>query len=206
MERKAFLESMVLLTLLVISALFIPTLKGLFALLPILYYLIEMRLRKRGNGGFNFKSLVSDIKKSWAFIILVSAILQVFYFFIFNTYVPEMVEHLKERVSILDNLDVVLVISIFLFALGEEITFRGLFQNRLNWVMKPAYAILITSFLFTIIHFSKGEPLIVALDLTTVFLDSIIYGYIYYKTNNIYVSWIAHALANIIAAALILSY
>jgi hypothetical protein len=71
--------------------------------------------------------------------------------------------------------------------LGEEIVFRGLVQGRLQWVMKPHYAIALSSIVFALMHIAQGESKIVALDLTTIFIDSVIFGILFYKTKNIYI-------------------
>ncbi|WP_064094393.1 CPBP family intramembrane glutamic endopeptidase [Rossellomorea aquimaris] len=58
-------------------------------------------------------------------------------------------------------------------------------------------AIILTSILFSIMYISTGSPAIVFIDLSTIFIDSLLFGVIFYKTNNLYVSWIAHALGNL---------
>jgi uncharacterized protein len=204
-NKRPFLEMMILVVLMLISALFFPQIKGLFVILPIVYYLVESRIRGRNQEdiGFNFANLVHDIKKSWVWILLVGIVFQILYVMIYKNYFPEIFAHVLERASVIKTFDVKLVITLFILALGEEITFRGLAQGRLQWVMKPHYAIVLTSVIFALMHLSPGEPVIVVIDLTSIFIDSVIYGIIFYKTRSIYASWIAHALANIVATYMI---
>jgi membrane protease YdiL (CAAX protease family) len=206
-EKRPFQEMVILVILMLISALLLPQLKGLFAVLPIVYYLVERRIRGRNReiSGFNFANILNDIKKSWVWVLLVGVVFQIAYVIIFKNYFPEMFAHVFERASVVKTFDGKLIITLIILALGEEIVFRGLVQGRFQWVMKPRYAIALSSVIFSLMHMSPGESKIVALDLTSIFIDSVIFGVIFYKTKNIYVSCIAHALANIVAAFMITS-
>jgi uncharacterized protein len=206
-EKRPFQEMIILVILMLISALFFPQVKGLFVVLPIVYYLVERRIRGRNreNIEFNFANLLHDIKKSWIWILLVGIVFQILYVIIYKNYFPEMFAHVLERAAVIKTFNGELIIKLIILALGEEIVFRGLVQGRLQWVMKPRYAILLSSVVFALMHMSPGESKIVALDLTSIFIDSTIFGIIFYKTKNIYVSSIAHALANIVAAFMITS-
>ncbi|WP_251551512.1 CPBP family intramembrane glutamic endopeptidase [Neobacillus muris] len=150
MEKRPLVESTVLLLLIVVTALFMPAVKGIFVIIPIIYFFVEAKLRNRGNAGMKGKTLLQDIKQSWLPILLVSVVFQCGYILIFNTLLPEVAEHVKDRVPLLQDFNIGLVLSLLVLALGEEITFRGLFQNRFTWVMKPAYAIILTSLAFTL--------------------------------------------------------
>ncbi|MFL0554903.1 MULTISPECIES: CPBP family intramembrane glutamic endopeptidase [Paenibacillus] len=77
--------------------------------------------------------------------------------------------------------------------------FRGLLQERLNWYVKPYFAIPLTSMIFALMHVSQGSVQIVSIDLISVFLDSLVFGIIYYQTRNVWVSWLAHFAANLLA-------
>ena len=82
--------------------------------------------------------------------------------------------------------------------------FRGLIQERLQWVMNPSLpAMVLTSVFFTFMHLSPGSYKITFLDVLSTFMDSIFLGVIYHKTKNIYVSAVAHAMANIVVVYLI---
>lgn len=204
-EMRPFIEMAVILLFMLIGTLIIPEMKGIFVMLPIFYFLIERRVRRRSreNTGFKYISIISELKSTWLLILFVSVILQLCYFLFYVKVMPTVIEHVSARVSFIETLNGKVIFSIIVLALGEEIIFRGLFQKRLSWIMKPSYAIILSSFVFSLMHLSSGEPLIVLLDLTTVFIDSVVFGVIFYKTNNIYISWVAHALANLVSALLI---
>ena len=82
-------------------------------------------------------------------------------------------------------------------ALGEEIAWRAFFQKRLNKVLPIIPTLLISSILFAIGHFNQGDTVIVIFDIFFVFINSILYGVIFYRTNNAWISAISHFIANL---------
>ena len=107
----------------------------------------------------------------------------------------------NEQVLALSNLkswgEFILAIFIMAFfpALFEEVFFRGALQNLLEkWWKNPIVAIVVTSVIFSIIHFS------IYLFLSRVVLGFVL-GFMYYKTRNIWVNIVAHFLNNAIAVA-----
>jgi membrane protease YdiL (CAAX protease family) len=89
-------------------------------------------------------------------------------------------------------------------ALWEEINYRALFQDRLSWFIPTPIAIGIVSVIFGIGHWAQGNPIIVTIDILLIILDSIFYGIIFARTKNVFVSWIAHFLANSFAISFFL--
>lgn len=77
----------------------------------------------------------------------------------------------------------------------EEFYFRGILQERLNWVMPEKYAILLSSGVFSFYHWIPGNPLDIIL--LTRFIRSLFYGAVYSKTKNILVSSVAHSGVNL---------
>lgn len=107
----------------------------------------------------------------------------------------------NEQVMALSNLkswgEFVIAIFIMAFfpALFEELFFRGAMQNLFEkWWKSPLMAILVTSLIFSFIHFS------VYLFLSRAVLG-VVLGLLYYKTKNIWINIIAHFLNNAIAVA-----
>ncbi|RYY65533.1 MAG: CPBP family intramembrane metalloprotease [Chitinophagaceae bacterium] len=105
----------------------------------------------------------------------------------------------NEQVLALSNLkswpEYIMAIFIMAFfpALFEEVFFRGALQNLFEkWWKSPWAAILISSIIFSIIHFS------IYLFLTRLILGFVL-GLMYYKTKNIWVNIVAHFLNNAIA-------
>jgi membrane protease YdiL (CAAX protease family) len=204
-EKRPFLEMAILVALMLTSALFVPIVKGIFVILTIAYVIAEQKIRKRdpADSGFNLSDLGTKLKRTWPWIVLVGVIFQAMYVIVYRSFIPGMFEHVLERAALIKTFDSKLILNLIVLAFGEELIFRGLVQGRLEWVMKPHYAIMLTSGIFALMHLSPGGPGIVALDLASIFLDSVIFGIIFAKTRSIYVSAIAHALANIAAAFLI---
>jgi uncharacterized protein len=79
--------------------------------------------------------------------------------------------------------------------LFEELFFRGfLFIGFANSVLKPIGAILLTSFLWAVIHIQYDLYGII-----TIFLVGIFFGIARHKTGSIFVPMLIHALNNLIA-------
>lgn len=95
-----------------------------------------------------------------------------------------MFAHVLERTLVIKAFDEKVIIKLVVLALGVEIAFRRFVQGRLQWIIKPRYAILLTSVLFALMHVSPSDSKIVVLDLTSIFIDSVIFGVIFYKTKK----------------------
>lgn len=118
-----------------------------------------------------------------------------------NVFAKNLEDTYNEQVLALSNLkswgEFVMAIFIMAFfpALFEELFFRGAMQNLLEkWWKSPLMAILVTSLVFSFIHFS------VYLFLSRAVLGFVL-GMMYYKTKNIWVNIVAHFLNNAIAVA-----
>lgn len=97
------------------------------------------------------------------------------------------------RIEGIPDLLLSLVIMAFLPAMFEELFFRGALQQLLvKWWKKPLIAIIVTSFIFSLIHMS------VYLFLSRAVLGFVL-GLMFFKTKNIWVNIIAHFLNNAIA-------
>ncbi|WP_274365643.1 CPBP family intramembrane glutamic endopeptidase [Paenibacillus thermotolerans] len=196
-NRRAFFEVLLILFVMFILTWSNKQLALIAAIIPIVYFFVEHNIR--GGDNARIKGLWSDIRQNWHWFGLV-VVLQVLYTVTFKTFLPEVFDHLHARVPLIQNgLNFNVVVALLFAAYGEEIAFRGLFQERFAWYMRPAAAIVVTSLLFALIHLSEGGPLVVGADLTTVFLDSVVFGIIYYRTRNIFAGWIAHFAANVVA-------
>jgi len=89
-------------------------------------------------------------------------------------------------------------------ALWEEINFRAFYQERLSWFTPAPAAIGFVSVVFGIGHWANGDPVIVMIDVMLVIVDSIFYGIIFARSKNVFVAWITHFLANLVAMSLYL--
>ncbi|MCL2153405.1 MAG: CPBP family intramembrane metalloprotease [Oscillospiraceae bacterium] len=173
----------------------------------ILYLFIEKFVRKLpfSEIGFGIKGLFKSIQKYWWLILapIATALSSVY---LSKLVVPEFFDHVIERTEpmLVSYKLYVLIPLILLLAFAEEIGFRAFLQRKFNFCINPIAAILITSLLFAVGHFSKASPIVVIYDLTWIFIDSIIFGTVFYKTKSVYLSWISHSLGNLTGVVLML--
>ncbi|WP_226641638.1 CPBP family intramembrane glutamic endopeptidase [Mesobacillus subterraneus] len=200
--KRENIELYIIIGLMIVSVLFIPVLKGIMAIAPIIYFLVERKVRKRTKEeiGFRTAHFSEKMKQSWMLILFVGIVMQLFYLFSYQNIFPQVLEHVLGRVPLdFSDLNPILFLSIVLLAFGEEIVFRGLIQARLSKLMPVWMAILVTSLLFAVMHIATGETTVVMVDLMSVFIDSVLFGIIFAKTRSIYIATLAHILANSVA-------
>lgn len=94
-----------------------------------------------------------------------------------------------------------LAVQLALGAFGEEIAYRGFFLGKGMKLFPFWLCMLVSSLAFAFGHLATGNLWLVAYDVAGVFVDSLIYSMIYYKTNNCVMSTLAHLLANAISIA-----
>ncbi|GAB0167751.1 CPBP family intramembrane metalloprotease [Lysinibacillus sp. CTST325] len=88
-----------------------------------------------------------------------------------------------------------IVAFMFIGALFEEVLFRGIIQNLLLvFLEQPWTAIIITTLLFIGMHIQYFKKPIMLINIT---IPSLIFGWIYFETNNILVPFLVHFLMNI---------
>ncbi len=116
-----------------------------------------------------------------------------------DTLAKKLEETYNEQVLALSNLNswgefaMALMIMAFFPALFEEMFFRGAMQNLFEkWWKNPLMAVIVTSLVFSLIHFS------IYLFLSRAVLGFVL-GLMYVKTRNLWVNIIAHFLNNAIA-------
>lgn len=201
---RILIETLLILGLIVILSILLPQLRGLFELIPIVYFLIERHVRKRSleEIGFKLKSAPKDIKDNLFLIFLVVIVMQFLTLFIAKGLLPDFVAHVQSRIPVLNpNQIVALFLTILVGTFAEEIVYRGLFQERLGWFFGAVSAVILTSLIFSFMHYSPDTFSVVLYDIFTIFIDSLIYSAIYHRTKNIFASWTAHFLADIFGAA-----
>lgn len=114
-----------------------------------------------------------------------------------NLVLPEFIEHLSNRIDFLSFGTIVLLIAeLLIAAFGEEIAWRGFFQNRLSKSMPFPPAVLITASLFAVCHFTIDSVIVVLYDLLFIVIDAVLFGIIFKRTKNIIVCTISHFVAN----------
>ncbi|MBU3129961.1 CPBP family intramembrane glutamic endopeptidase [Clostridium tagluense] len=176
-------------------------------LFSILYLFIE---NKRNKGkmediGFIPKNVLSDIKKYW-WLILIPVVSGIVSVSLLNFVLPEFYLSVLDKKPMLSfDKSFLQIPKLLILAFAEEITFRSFFQTKLCNIIKPIWAIIITSLFFVIGNFSAGSiSALLIYILFFIFIDNIIYGVIYQKTKNIYSCTISHFLANVIGTFILL--
>ena len=122
-------------------------------------------------------------------------------------FLPEYLEHVLGRTSAFISLDtgIVLVFQLAILALGEEIAWRAFFQQQLQKVLPIVPALLVTSVFFSLGHIADGALSIVLYDIFFVFVNSLIYGVIFSKTHNAWMSAISHFSANLMSVFILVA-
>jgi membrane protease YdiL (CAAX protease family) len=209
MKSNRILFEMVVVALIAIGGmLLIPQAKTLFALIPAIYILVERRLRKRtwADIGFKFSTFWQDLQANWILFMLAGLIVQPLTAVLTKAFAPAYLEHVISRLPFPQDINWFVLIPLLAASLlGEEMTFRSLIQGRLTPFVGGTVAIAVTSLLFAIAHLSPGAFVIVAIDLITIFIDSILYGSMYARGNNLIVVWMAHLLGDILGMIFLLS-
>jgi membrane protease YdiL (CAAX protease family) len=179
-------------------------------LVPIAYLIVESRLRKRSRkeNGFDLRAAPANIKANWHLIALVAVALPLATALIGKFLLPEYFTHLAGRVTPYVSVDAgsfdKILFELLFLAFGEEIAFRVFLQGRLGMFVNPVLSIFVASAVFAGVHYSPGTPLVVVMDLASVFADSLVFGFLYKRTQNVFVTTLAHFLGNTLGIVILL--
>ena len=154
--------------------------------------------------GLRIKEFPGRLKsKKVMILVLIPIVLDIVTFMIEKCVFPEVLQHIKDRTDFVNTSQIlVALIELAIAALGEEIAWRAFFQRQSANAISFIPALLITSILFAICHFNADTPVVVAIDLGEIFINSIFYGLIFKETDNAWCSWLSHFLANVVAMLL----
>ncbi len=200
-SRRILLETLIIFALTVIPSLLWSSFKIVSVFLPIAYLLIERRLRKRPwpELGFDSHGIRPALIANW-FLILLALVIQLTVALLAKSFWPAFLTHVESRIPLFDSTQLIPLYGMLIFTtLGEEMAFRSLFQERLSWFIKTSIAILVVSVIFGLMHWAQGNLVVTIVDVALVVLDSIIFGIIFSRGKNLYVAWLAHFLANVVA-------
>lgn len=201
MKNKIVLIEMILVMLVTAAGMFLlPAYKTVFALLPVVYLLIERRLRKRSwaDLGFKIRSFWPDLKANWVLFILLGFIIQPVTAIAAKLFMPEYLAHVQARLPFNTGTTWAILIPLLAVSLlAEEMTYRTLVQGRLSLFTSVPVAIVIASVVFAFMHYAPGPFLILLVDIGMIFIDSILYGIVFARRNNLLVVWLAHLLGDI---------
>ena len=205
--NRILIETLVVLTLTLGGIIFLPQAKALFAFLPVFYLLVERQIRQRSWAeiGFKFNTFWADLRTNWGLVLLVGVVIQISVVLWAHTYFPEFLAHVAGRLPVSAAALLVALPVLAIALLGEELSFRSLFQARLTPFLGVPLAILAASLAFGFAHFNPGPFNVVAVDISLIMLDSVIFGAIYARTGNVLVAWLAHFLGDMVALLFMIS-
>lgn len=165
------------------------------------FFFINKAIEKQPmkDSGLNIRAIGTNLKdrKIWIWLVL-PIIMDAICVSISHLFLPEYIEFETARAGsfVAIELSIISALQFFVFALGEEIAWRAFFQNQLCKVWSILPVLLSSSLLFALGHFKNGNPVVVAYGLFFIFINSVLYGVIFHKTKNAWVSGIAHFAAN----------
>jgi membrane protease YdiL (CAAX protease family) len=208
-DNRTLIETLLVAVVSLTGILLLPSLKLIFSLLPVAYLLIERRTRHRtwADLGFKFRTFWADLGANWFWFILVGIISQPVWFLVERAVAPEIVDHVIGRLPFPPTAGGLLVyaLPLTIILIGEEMTYRTLIQGRLTPFIGGPAAIAVASLVFGLSHYSAGPFLIVTLDVSSIIFDSILFGIIYARSNNLIVTWAAHLLGDVLGLLFLIS-
>lgn len=180
-------------------------LSGVSVMLGVIAFFITRKTSKTKAENLDIKRIFKDFNNIKAiFVALLSLMSVILCTVIANKFLPEFNEHLNNRISFLNTSEILKTIfTLAIATLGEEIAWRAFFQKQISKIIHFIPSIILTSILFAIGHYSYGSFIIIVYDLLFVFLDSLIFGFVFQETNNAWCSWIPHFLADVFALFII---
>lgn len=182
---------------------------GISVCLGVVFFFVNKVMEKQAfvGSGLDFKNIGTNLKeKSIWFWIAMPLMMDVISIVLAKLFLPEYIEHVLARTENFVSLDnvVLLVVQLAVLALGEEIAWRAFFQKQLQKALPITHVLIISSLLFAIGHIASGSFIIVVYDVFFVFVNSVFYGVVFHKTNNAWISTIAHFTANLFSVIVLL--
>lgn len=200
--KRIPLIAIIVMTIISFSNLFRLNIAGASVIIGVVFFFINKSIEKQAfeGSGLDIKAIgigLSD-RIIWFWIAL-PIIMDAFSIGISELFLPEYIEHVLARTEIFVSFDkvILLVFQLAVLALGEEIAWRAFFQKQLSKVVSIIPLLLVSSVLFAFGHFTEGSTIVVIYDIFFVFINSILYGIIFYKSNNAWISAISHFSANL---------
>lgn len=175
---------------------------GASIILGVIFFFINKTIDKQPmrDSGLDIRSIGANLKdkKIWFWIAL-PLIIHAVSIVISIIFLPQYIEYETARAGSIVSIELSVssVLQFLVFALGEEIAWRAFFQKQLSKVLPVIPVLIFSSLLFSLGHFKVGNPIVVAYGLLIIFINSFLYGMVFHKTKNAWVSTISHFIANI---------
>ncbi len=180
---------------------------GYSVFVGIAFFFIVEAVSKTPNAesGLRFHTIVEDMKKpgviAWALVPCFSGIVTLIAGnLIFS---GEFAAHVMGRTSSVLSFDktALLIGQVIIAAFGEEIAYRGFFLGKGAKIFPFWLCAVASSAVFAAGHIAAGNMGLVAYDVATVFIDSLIFSVIYQKSGNCVISTLSHILGNAVSIA-----
>lgn len=173
------------------------------------FFITEVAAKTRDSqSGLRFNTIVADLKKPgviiWLLLPGVSGIVTlVAGNLIFS---GAFVDHVMGRTASVLSFDkaALLTVQVIIAAFGEEIAYRGFLLGKGMKLFPFWPCALVSSVVFAAGHIAEGNTGLVAYDVATIFIDSLIFSVIYHKSGNCIISTFSHILGN--ATALVATF
>ena len=206
--KKIFLLTMIVMTIVSFAPIFGLSIAGISVIVGIVLFFINNALEKKtaAENELDEKEIGANLKdKTIWFWIVLPLVMNVVCIGLAKFILPEYIEHLFARTVLVISFDkiLLLVIQLAVLALGEEIAWRAFFQKQLNKAFSIVPALIITSIIFALGHIAEGNSVVVIYDIFFIFVNSVIYGVIFHKTNNAWISATSHFIANLFSILVI---
>ncbi|HCJ57999.1 MAG TPA: hypothetical protein DHV55_12055 [Clostridiaceae bacterium] len=207
--KKIPLSAIIIMAVVSLSNLFGFYVAGISVCIGVVFFFVTKFIEKQPfrDSGLDMEQIGANFKdrKIWFWVAL-PLIMDAVSILISKLFLPEYIDHVVSRTGIFVSFDksILLVFQLAFLALGEEIAWRAFFQKQLSKALPMMPVLLISSVLFALGHLREGNALIVAYDIFFVFINSILYGIIFYKSNNAWVSGISHFIANLFSVIVLI--
>jgi membrane protease YdiL (CAAX protease family) len=184
---------------------------GISVCAGVIFFFINKAVEKQPfeGSGLDIKAIGAGLKQKSVWIwILLPVLMDAVSITLSKLFLPEYIPHVLSRAGNFVSFDkaALLVFQMMVLALGEEIAWRAFFQKQLQKVMPLAPILIISAILFGIGHFEQGNPVVVAYDVFFVALNGALYGILFHKTNNAWISGISHFAANLFSVIVLIPY
>lgn len=200
-SKQVLIETCVIIAIMLLGMWFFPSAKTIFALLPVVYLLIERRIRQRAwsDLGFKLRTFWPDLQANWVLFILTGFVIQPATVLCAKAIFPEYLAHVQARLPFESGISWLTLLPLLAVSLvGEEMTYRTLLQGRLAPFIGIPAAVGVASILFGLAHLAPGAGLVVFVDVSLIVVDSILYGTMFARRNNLWVVWLAHLLGDVL--------
>lgn len=200
-KRMPF-SAMIIMAVISFSNIFGYKIAGASVIIGVAFFFINKAYEKQqfADSGLDMKAIGNNFKDRgiWLWVVL-PLIMDAVSITIAKLFLPEYIDHVLGRTEIFVSFDkvILMIFQLAVLALGEEIAWRAFFQKQLNKAFSIIPVLLISSVLFAIGHLAQGNVIIVIYDIFFVFINSILYGIIFYKSKNAWISTISHFIANL---------